>query len=108
MIAVYRLPCAKRLVPRWSRKPREQGTLRKDSGGDPYAWRKRSKNFLLLNPLCIHCKKRGIYTKAQHTDHIIPHRGDVVLYWDYSNLQALCSVCHAHKTNRERKARAGR
>ncbi len=32
-------------------------------------------------------------------DHIIPHRGDTVLFWDFEhNLQVLCASCHSRKT----------
>ena len=34
---------------------------------------------------------------ACHLDHIIPHRGDMKLFWDESNWQALCESCHDHK-----------
>lgn len=27
-------------------------------------------------------------------DHVIPHRGDVSLFWDDRNLQCLCKTCH--------------
>jgi len=31
---------------------------------------------------------------AEVTDHIIPHEGDVELFWDQGNWQPLCKVCH--------------
>lgn len=35
-------------------------------------------------------------------DHVIPHRGDDVLFWDESNWQALCKSCHdSHKRRQE-------
>lgn len=37
-------------------------------------------------------------------DHIRPHRGDEALFWDASNLQCLCKVCHdKHKQRDERR-----
>ena len=27
-------------------------------------------------------------------DHVVPHRGDRMLFWDSTNWQALCSACH--------------
>ncbi len=27
-------------------------------------------------------------------DHIVPHRGNVLLFWDENNLQTLCKRCH--------------
>ena len=31
-------------------------------------------------------------------DHIHPHRGDLVLFWERSNWQGVCKVCHDWKT----------
>ncbi|WP_256371941.1 hypothetical protein [Roseivivax sp. THAF197b] len=36
-------------------------------------------------------------------DHVIPHRGDMQLFWDRTNWQALCAHHHnAHKQRQER------
>ena len=64
-------------------------------------WRKASKQFLSENPLCVKCLADGRYTKAEAVDHIVPHRGDMTLFWDMSNWQALCKSCHDHKTLNE-------
>jgi 5-methylcytosine-specific restriction protein A len=37
-------------------------------------------------------------TVATVVDHILPHRGDRVLFWDRSNWQALSKKCHDRKT----------
>ena len=34
-------------------------------------------------------------------DHIIPHKGNLELFWDEDNLQALCKPCHDRKTAKE-------
>lgn len=39
--------------------------------------------------------------KGLHTDHIVPHRGDPVLFRDPLNLQLLCRDEHTAKTARE-------
>jgi 5-methylcytosine-specific restriction protein A len=31
-------------------------------------------------------------------DHIVPHRGDLTVFWDRSRWQALCASCHGRKT----------
>jgi len=36
-----------------------------------------------------------------HTDHIVPHQGDAVLFKDLRNLQLLCREEHREKTARE-------
>lgn len=71
------------------------------SRGYNAAWRRASKQFLQVHPLCETCKKEGRYVKATVVDHIQAHRGDQKLFWDRSNWQALCKRCHDRKTWRE-------
>ena len=61
-------------------------------------WRKARKLFLKANQLCVTCLADDRVTKATVVDHIVPHRGDPVLFWDESNWQALCKRCHDRKT----------
>lgn len=65
-------------------------------------WRGVSKRFRNNNPLCVQCEKDGRTTAAAVTDHIKPHRGNLELFWDESNWQALCHSCHNSKSGRER------
>lgn len=69
--------------------------------GYGYKWQKASRKFLEAHPLCIRCMERGVYTKATVVDHIVPHRGDMELFWDRSNWQPLCKQCHDRKTATE-------
>lgn len=71
------------------------------SRGYDSRWRKASKRFLKANPLCRHCERDGKFAKAEVVDHIIPHRGDKVLFWNESNWQPLCKKCHDRKTRTE-------
>ena len=64
-------------------------------------WRKESKQFLRLHPLCAECFRNGKATPATVVNHIIPHRGAQELFWDRSNWQPLCKRCHDHKTMTE-------
>jgi len=66
-----------------------------------YRWRKAGKAYLKENPLCVHCQRDGRLTPATEVDHIIPHNGDLKLFWDRSNWQALCKKCHSVKTAAE-------
>lgn len=59
-------------------------------------WRKKRKIFLQLNPLCVKCG-----APATDVDHIIPHKGDKILFWNPNNWQSLCHRCHSQKTARE-------
>jgi 5-methylcytosine-specific restriction protein A len=38
---------------------------------------------------------------ATVVDHIVPHKGDKVKFWDSSNWQSLCKRCHDAKTATE-------
>lgn len=67
-------------------------------------WRKESKRFLATHPFCERCKKDGRLVPATVVDHIVPHRGDRLLFWNYSNWQALCKCCHDKKTMQEDKS----
>ncbi|WP_045573628.1 HNH endonuclease [Desulfosporosinus sp. I2] len=64
-------------------------------------WRKASKRFLEEHPLCVACEREGKLTPSKIVDHIKPHKGDMMLFWDESNWQALCKRCHDIKTARE-------
>jgi 5-methylcytosine-specific restriction protein A len=55
------------------------------------------------------CAAQGIRTKAEHVDHIRPHRGDDRLLMDPTNLQSLCVPHHASdKQQQERKGYSSR
>jgi 5-methylcytosine-specific restriction protein A len=64
-------------------------------------WRKASKRYLSVHPLCTSCHKEGRLTKATVVDHVKPHRGNKTLFWDVNNWQALCKSCHDKKTMTE-------
>jgi len=61
-------------------------------------WRKARIIYLKEHPLCVECLKENIITEATVVDHIIPHRGDMVLFWNELNWQAKCKSCHDRKT----------
>lgn len=64
-----------------------------DRGYD-YRWQRARAAFLLLNPLCVMCEAKGRTTAASVVDHIVPHKGDEILFWDSANWQPLCRACH--------------
>jgi 5-methylcytosine-specific restriction protein A len=61
-------------------------------------WRKYRIMFLMEHPLCTECEKEGGTEAATVVDHIIPHKGDMVLFWDIKNHQTLCIRHHNKKT----------
>ena len=64
-------------------------------------WRRLSKAYLRVHPLCVVCAREGRYVKAEVVDHVVPHRGDPVLFWDQDNWQSLCKHHHDVKTRSE-------
>ncbi len=57
----------------------------------------------MKHPLCADHARRGAVVQATVVDHIIPHRGDMTLFWDSSNWQGLCEDCHnIHKQRLEK------
>ena len=69
----------------------------------PYSsrWQKARAGYLRSHPLCRDHEQRGLYVPATVVDHITPHKGDMVLFWDSGNWQPLCAACHNAKTARE-------
>tara|TARA_R110002020_G_scaffold92169_6_gene223361 strand:+ start:7874 stop:8209 length:336 start_codon:yes stop_codon:yes gene_type:complete len=71
-------------------------------------WRKLRAMFYKRNPLCVHCKNNDRLREGNVVDHIIPI-SDGGEFYSFSNLQTLCTRCHAIKTQKEvaeRKRRA--
>lgn len=64
--------------------------------GYTHRWDMASRAYLCRHPLCVTCG-----AAATVTDHIIPHKGDRILFWDMDNWQALCERCHNRKTAKE-------
>jgi len=64
-------------------------------------WRKVAAAYLREHPVCVHCERTGRVVAAREVDHIKPHKGDMQLFWDESNWQALCKPCHSKKTATE-------
>ena len=62
-------------------------------------WRKARIAFLREHPFCAMCGK-ALRGADAVVDHIRPHRGDPVLFWDENNWQALCKFCHDSRTQR--------
>lgn len=59
-------------------------------------YRKARAVFMAENPMCVVCG-----ALATDLDHIVPHKGDMALFWDTSNWQAMCVRCHSTKTATE-------
>ncbi len=95
-----RCPAHKRVVEQQS--DRERGSAHQRGYGA--RWRKASAAFIRAHPLCQcnECQEGKLRTlPSQVTDHRIPHRGDMRLFWDSSNWQAMNKACHDRKTATE-------
>ncbi|MGQ7243697.1 HNH endonuclease signature motif containing protein [Salinicola sp. V024] len=68
-----------------------------------YRWQQSRKRYLFEHPLCAFCLDDDIYMQATVVDHIIPHRGNLALFWDESNWQGLCATCHSSTKQRMEK-----
>jgi 5-methylcytosine-specific restriction protein A len=51
-----------------------------------------------VDPYGVHGER---VVAAADLDHIIPHKGDMTLFWDPTNWQGLCKGCHSRKTATE-------
>jgi 5-methylcytosine-specific restriction enzyme A len=57
-------------------------------------WQRARAAYLKKHPLCVDHEKRGLLVQGTVVDHIVPHKGDMKLFWDSSNWQTLCANCH--------------
>lgn len=74
--------------------------------GYGYKWQKARAGWLRSHPLCAYCMRQGKFVEAAVVDHIVPHRGDQALFWNRTNWQSLCKVCHDRiKAAEERSGR---
>lgn len=67
-------------------------------------WQAASKDFLRRHPLCQcpDCQEGRVrVTASSVVDHIVPHKGDIDLFWNESNWQAMSKPCHDKKTATE-------
>lgn len=92
-------PCATHRAHRQRATEQRRGTSR--ARGYSRRWADYSRWFLVGHPLCVRCEKAGRVTASALTDHIEPHRGDPVKFWNPANHQALCWACHSRKTATE-------
>ena len=75
---------------------REYNSLRGSARKRGYwaRWDKASKGYLARHVVCAACAAAGLDEAARVTDHIVPHRGDMGLFWDKNNWQACCRWHH--------------
>ena len=89
--------------------------------GYGYKWQQARAAYLVKHPFCafclrevgisyqqdavaigIECTGKGIGLPYAHVvDHVVPHRGDMQLFWDSANWQSLCTPHHSRDKQRE-------
>jgi len=69
--------------------------------GYGYKWQKAREGFLKSHPLCKMHMDLGRIVPATVVDHIIPHKGDMALFWQHDNWQSLCKTCHDSAKKRQ-------
>ena len=76
----------------------ERGTA--TARGYDARWRRARLAWLGEHPLCAdpYQEHQSRPVAAAMVDHIRPHRGDVLLFWDHGNWQSLCDSCNTRKT----------
>ena len=57
-------------------------------------WQRVRPGFIRSHPLCVCCLANGVISATEVVDHVVPHRGDMQLFWDRRNWQGLCWRCH--------------
>ena len=84
-------------------KARAYDRSRPSAAGRGYdrIWAAARTWYLRENPLCVVCQAEGHTRTATVVDHITPHKGDQVIFWDRSRWQALCKHHHDAKTDSE-------
>jgi 5-methylcytosine-specific restriction endonuclease McrA len=100
-IVAYGAKCFCQIQRDKERKARaEQNRPNANARGYGRAWAIYRAAFLKKNPWCVRCGK-----PATVVDHIRPHRGDMKLFWDKLNHQALCAACHnSFKQSQEKRS----
>lgn len=78
--------------------------------GYGYRWQKARERHLRAHPLCARCEAENPprITAATIVDHRIPHRGDMVLFWDETNWDSLCASHHSSDKQREENGKPAR
>ncbi len=97
-------PTKRERLYRPSPKSTGQSYTRVRSAGEYHTerWKRESKAFRAIHPLCAMCEQQGVIAPAEVTDHIIPFPVCEDFY-DSSNWQSLCRKHNAEKGNKDKK-----
>lgn len=68
-------------------------------------WKALRAEQLAKQPLCERCLRQGTVTPASVAHHVVPHKGEPVLFWS-GVLASSCAPCH--DIDEQRVERGGR
>lgn len=57
-------------------------------------WLNKRRHQIRTFPFCKICLDNNLHTPATIADHVVPHRGDVTMFFA-GDLQSLCEQCHS-------------
>ena len=97
-------PAAPRLLQQTDPSAWHHGNTSSTARGYGYRWQQERGAYLRLHPLCVMHRDGGRTVPATVVDHITPHRGDPLLFWDRTNWQSLCKPCHDGRKQAQEKA----
>lgn len=63
-------------------------------------WKALRDAALRRDPVCVDPFKEGCRQPSTIADHKVDHKGDLIRFHDFNNLQGLCKGCHDRKTGR--------
>lgn len=71
---------------RWRGSARQRGYDR--------SWERAAEQHRIDNPLCLGCEAAGLVVPTELVDHVEPHRGDMVKFWNRARWQSSCRWHH--------------
>lgn len=97
------MPIIKKTTKRPWQPERKQQEGRQHSNSKFYQssrWRRVRASYIMRNPLCVECQRKGLVVPARVVDHITPINKGGAPYLE-ENLQSLCDRCHNSKSGKE-------
>jgi 5-methylcytosine-specific restriction enzyme A len=92
MPPTFRAPHAPTLQERERATDLLRGSAR--ARGYDATWDRASLGFRRRHPICEACAAVGITSATAVTDHVVPHKGDRVVFWDRKRWQPACQWHH--------------
>lgn len=92
MPSTFRAPHAPTLQERERATEVLRGSAR--ARGYDGAWDRASVAYRVKHPICEACAAAGITAATQVVDHVVPHKGDRLIFWDRKRWQPACRWHH--------------